>query len=236
MITSASSVTHVWLSTTRRSGTIDDHGRPPASTKTSLQQRLSARARERWPELAGIDVRFRGAFAYVTGRHARRRHHPADAAALRRIRRPAGASRSTSPAKTATKTPSCPPATSPAHPKTPSTPPAASTSATRPPGSEPPTNFRARPLSLGTALLARLGEQQRSRFGLSNSRTAYRPPRRLVRSALCRLRWAGHATHARMYACRTCRQRWRAVARPAAHPDRREPEVRGADLDMFVLS
>ena len=164
-------------------------------------------------------------------RHARRRHHPADAAALRRIRRPAGASRSTSPARMATKTRCCPPATWPAHPKTPSTPPAASTSATRPPGSDPRrTSGRDH---LGTALLARLGEQQRSRFGLSNSRTAYRPPRRLVRSALCRLRWAGHATHARMYACRTCRQRWRAVARPAAHPDRREPEVRGADLDML---
>lgn len=43
---------------------------PPASTKTSLQQRLSTRARERWPDLAGVDVRFRGAFAYVTGRLA----------------------------------------------------------------------------------------------------------------------------------------------------------------------
>ena len=43
---------------------------PPASTKTSLQQRLSARARQRWPDLAGGDVRFRGAFAYVTGRLA----------------------------------------------------------------------------------------------------------------------------------------------------------------------
>ena len=41
---------------------------PPASTKTSLQQRLSARARERWPQLDGVDVRFRGAFAYVTAR------------------------------------------------------------------------------------------------------------------------------------------------------------------------
>ena len=39
---------------------------PPKSTKTSLQQRLSARARDRWPQLAGVDVRFRGAFAYVT--------------------------------------------------------------------------------------------------------------------------------------------------------------------------
>ncbi|KZS68134.1 hypothetical protein [Mycobacterium ostraviense] len=41
---------------------------PPASTKTSLQQRLSARARQRWPQLDGIDVRFRGVFAYVSGR------------------------------------------------------------------------------------------------------------------------------------------------------------------------
>lgn len=40
---------------------------PPASTKTSLQQRLSARTRERWPQLDGLDVRFRGAFAYVSG-------------------------------------------------------------------------------------------------------------------------------------------------------------------------
>ena len=40
---------------------------PPASTKTSLGQKLRARARERWPELDGIDIRFRGKFAYVTG-------------------------------------------------------------------------------------------------------------------------------------------------------------------------
>jgi hypothetical protein len=53
---------------TRRSGTITGMAAPPVSTKTSLQQRLSARARERWPELAGIDVKFRGEFAYVTGR------------------------------------------------------------------------------------------------------------------------------------------------------------------------
>jgi hypothetical protein len=41
--------------------------RPPDSTKTSLQQKLSARARERWPELVQVQVRFHGAFAYVTG-------------------------------------------------------------------------------------------------------------------------------------------------------------------------
>ena len=39
---------------------------PPTSTKASLQQRLSARARERWPQLGSVDVRFRGAFAYVS--------------------------------------------------------------------------------------------------------------------------------------------------------------------------
>lgn len=41
---------------------------PPASTKTSLQQRLTAHAHQRWPQLAGVDVRFRGVFAYVSAR------------------------------------------------------------------------------------------------------------------------------------------------------------------------
>ncbi|HUH69754.1 MAG TPA: hypothetical protein VLZ05_13335 [Mycobacterium sp.] len=41
---------------------------PPASTKTSLQQRLSTHARQRWPQLDNVEVRFRGAFAYVTAR------------------------------------------------------------------------------------------------------------------------------------------------------------------------
>ena len=41
---------------------------PPESTKTSLQQRLSTHARTQWPQLAGIDTRFRGNFAYITGR------------------------------------------------------------------------------------------------------------------------------------------------------------------------
>ena len=38
---------------------------PPTSTKTSLQQRLTAHARDRWPDLARIDTRHRGAFAYI---------------------------------------------------------------------------------------------------------------------------------------------------------------------------
>ena len=41
--------------------------KPPESTKTSLRQRLAARARERWPQLAGITLRWHGAFAYVSG-------------------------------------------------------------------------------------------------------------------------------------------------------------------------
>lgn len=43
---------------------------PPESTKSSLTYRLGARARERWPDLAGVDVRFRAGFAYVDGRLA----------------------------------------------------------------------------------------------------------------------------------------------------------------------
>jgi hypothetical protein len=41
--------------------------RPPGSTRTSLHQRLAARARERWPQLDGITVRWHGEFAYVAG-------------------------------------------------------------------------------------------------------------------------------------------------------------------------
>jgi len=41
--------------------------KPPESTKTSLRQRLAARAAERWPQLAGVSVRWHGQFAYVAG-------------------------------------------------------------------------------------------------------------------------------------------------------------------------
>ena len=40
---------------------------PPESTKTSLGQRLAARAQARWPALRKIAVRFHGQFAYVDG-------------------------------------------------------------------------------------------------------------------------------------------------------------------------
>jgi hypothetical protein len=39
----------------------------PTSTQTSLRQRLSQRARERWPQLAQVQVRYRAGFAYVDG-------------------------------------------------------------------------------------------------------------------------------------------------------------------------
>jgi hypothetical protein len=40
---------------------------PPESTKSSLTWRLIDRAGQRWPQLASIDVRHRGGFAYVSG-------------------------------------------------------------------------------------------------------------------------------------------------------------------------
>lgn len=40
---------------------------PPPSTKGSLTYKLSSHARKHWPGLAGVGVRFRGQFAYVSG-------------------------------------------------------------------------------------------------------------------------------------------------------------------------
>src|SRR5260370_17263990 len=39
--------------------------RYPDSTKTSLEQRLRARARERWPQITSLQIRHRGTFSYV---------------------------------------------------------------------------------------------------------------------------------------------------------------------------
>jgi hypothetical protein len=39
----------------------------PESTKTSLAQKLTARARTAWPQLTAVHVRHRGHFAYVDG-------------------------------------------------------------------------------------------------------------------------------------------------------------------------
>jgi hypothetical protein len=40
----------------------------PESTKSSLQQRLGEHATQHWPQLRNVQVRFRGTFAYVSGR------------------------------------------------------------------------------------------------------------------------------------------------------------------------
>lgn len=42
----------------------------PESTRISLSQRLTVRARERWPQIERVNTRFRGSFAYVTARVA----------------------------------------------------------------------------------------------------------------------------------------------------------------------
>jgi hypothetical protein len=39
----------------------------PESTKTSLAQRLRAHAKQNWPQLAAVHVRFHGQFAYIDG-------------------------------------------------------------------------------------------------------------------------------------------------------------------------
>ncbi|HEV2885518.1 MAG TPA: hypothetical protein VGX49_01285 [Jatrophihabitans sp.] len=41
--------------------------RIPDATKNSLRWRLDARARERWPQLADVRMRYRTGFAYVDG-------------------------------------------------------------------------------------------------------------------------------------------------------------------------
>jgi hypothetical protein len=38
---------------------------PPESTKSSLQQRLTAHAKQRWPQIRQLHIRHRAGFAYV---------------------------------------------------------------------------------------------------------------------------------------------------------------------------
>lgn len=47
---------------------------PPQSTKTSLTQTLQDHAREHWPQLTDLQVRFRGQFAYIDGATADDEH------------------------------------------------------------------------------------------------------------------------------------------------------------------
>ena len=51
---------HIWV----KMGAVVKY---PDSTKASLQQRVSARARRRWPELTRVAVRHRGTFSYLDG-------------------------------------------------------------------------------------------------------------------------------------------------------------------------
>jgi hypothetical protein len=39
----------------------------PASTKTSLAQRLRAHAKDNWPQLTTVHIRYHGQFAYIEG-------------------------------------------------------------------------------------------------------------------------------------------------------------------------
>jgi hypothetical protein len=40
---------------------------PPESMQDHLRHRLNVRAKERWPQIARVQVRFRSGFAYVAG-------------------------------------------------------------------------------------------------------------------------------------------------------------------------
>jgi hypothetical protein len=44
---------------------MDAMARIPPSTQTSLWQRLSAHAEQRWPQIERIDIRYRTGFAYI---------------------------------------------------------------------------------------------------------------------------------------------------------------------------
>jgi hypothetical protein len=39
----------------------------PESTRNSLNYRLHAHAKDKWPQLAGVEVRYRASLAYVSG-------------------------------------------------------------------------------------------------------------------------------------------------------------------------
>jgi len=48
-----------------RQGKMTVVARYPDSTKASLEQRLRARARQRWPQITRLQIRHRGVFSYV---------------------------------------------------------------------------------------------------------------------------------------------------------------------------
>ena len=59
--------THSQCALTRPSSKIKGMPTIPASTKTSLAQRLRAHAKDNWPQLTTIHVRYHGPFAYIEG-------------------------------------------------------------------------------------------------------------------------------------------------------------------------
>jgi hypothetical protein len=113
----------------------------PDSTQTSLRQRLTARARERWPDLVDLRIRCRAGFAYIDGVLA-----TGDQLRLCRLRYAGYANRWGFAIYRAShddyQDSYLPTERWGAPPRTPSTPPAASTSPTPPPGPKPPTNLR----------------------------------------------------------------------------------------------
>ena len=61
----------------------------PDSTKNSVISRLATRARERWPQIEQVKVRFKGGFGYVDA-VCRRRGLETVSAQVRRLRQPVG--------------------------------------------------------------------------------------------------------------------------------------------------
>src|SRR5580692_5255970 len=93
----------------------------PESTRSSILLRLLDHAEKNWPQLAKVQARYHGSFAYITGVLPGGEQIP--------LAPPTpSASRSTHPPATATKTPSCSPGSPSAARKKHSTPPALSTS------------------------------------------------------------------------------------------------------------
>ena len=184
------------------------HGRRSRSRpRPRCSQRLTAHARERWPQLSRDHSALPRPGSPTSTAPGRRRHPAAVPAALRRIGPQTGASRSTGPATTTTRTRSCPPATRRHTAKTPSTPPAASTSTTPPPGPQPPTNLTGATTSPWRAVaLERLGVAEALQGQFANARDAHwavqqgRPQRRRCRRVRARRRicvarpcWSCHA-------------------------------------------
>jgi hypothetical protein len=104
----------------------------PTSTQTSLWQRLTSHASQRWPQISRINTRYRAGFAYIDA--------VVDEETIRLCRLRYGGSAHQwrfAIYRASTRTPTYPPATRSEPVKRPSTRPAGSTSTTPPPGPHP---------------------------------------------------------------------------------------------------